>query len=655
MNTLQFEKLKLTGARIGECGSIPPLMGTGNVQTGLQVHSDEEDELFVGYGQVPGILPYRHQDRYSRKRESLEFTAAVLENSYLKAVFLPELGGRLWQLYDKKSRMDLLYTNDVLQPCNLALRNAWFSGGVEWNIGMIGHSPFTFSPLHTAVLEGETPVLRMYEYERIRRLSYQMDFFLPEDSMYLHCRMRVVNSNNGVVPMYWWSNMAVPEKKDTRIVVPARETFMNEGGVVTKIPVPIREGKDFSYPVNTSHAMDYFFNIKTDRRYIGWVNGDGNGMLQVSTSRLKGRKLFVWGQGPGGRRWQQYLTDKAGAYCEIQAGLARTQYECLPMPPNTAWEWMEYYGPLSLGRENAHGVFEKAQKAVEDYIDTRPEFIHMEEELHATKETIALKKGRTVLRGSGYGALENRLRKKTGQTALPENLDFGSCDEEQTLWTELLVKGKVASPPARTPPSYMIQPEWKQLLQRTESNGRGNWWTSLQLGVLFYAEKDFKTALKYFRQSLAFEKTVWALCAEANAFFADGNKKLAAADAEQAVKACPEDCSIQRNMWAILLSCGKEEWIIDQARRLYQNRVDDARCRFYLARALLAAGRIEEAESILTDNGGLEIPDIREGETLTSDLWYEIQEKKAEREGRAFSRRDAVPPPNLNFQMHTAE
>ena len=29
------------------------------------------------------------------------------------------------------------------QPCNLALRNAWVSGGVEWNVGIIGHTPFT--------------------------------------------------------------------------------------------------------------------------------------------------------------------------------------------------------------------------------------------------------------------------------------------------------------------------------------------------------------------------------------------------------------------------------------------------------------------------------------------------------------------------------
>ena len=74
---------------------------------------------------------------------------------------------------------------------------------------MIGHSPFTTAPLFTAVLEYEgTPVLRMYEYERIRRVTYQMDFWLGEEDKFLNARMRIKNDTDEVVPMYWWSNIA---------------------------------------------------------------------------------------------------------------------------------------------------------------------------------------------------------------------------------------------------------------------------------------------------------------------------------------------------------------------------------------------------------------------------------------------------------------
>ena len=31
---------------------------------------------------------------------------------------------------------------------------------------------------------------------------------------------------------------------------------------------------------------------------------------------------------------------------EIQAGLGKTQYGCIPMAPHTSWEWLEQYGAV---------------------------------------------------------------------------------------------------------------------------------------------------------------------------------------------------------------------------------------------------------------------------------------------------------------------
>ena len=64
----------------------------------------------------------------------------------------------------------LVHTPPAIQFANLALRNAWFAGGIEFNIGTRGHSPTTCSPLHAALLPGPdgTEVLRMWEYERLR-------------------------------------------------------------------------------------------------------------------------------------------------------------------------------------------------------------------------------------------------------------------------------------------------------------------------------------------------------------------------------------------------------------------------------------------------------------------------------------------------------
>lgn len=121
-----------------------------------RARSDIEDYegLFIDYGWRETSYPYTQQNAYTEEKEQ-EITVAVLENEYLYAEFLPEYGGRLWKLFDKKKQKDVVYTNDVIRFRNLSIRNAWFSGGVEWNCGVIGHSPFTCSQMYCAFVTGK--------------------------------------------------------------------------------------------------------------------------------------------------------------------------------------------------------------------------------------------------------------------------------------------------------------------------------------------------------------------------------------------------------------------------------------------------------------------------------------------------------------------
>ncbi|MDE6202897.1 MAG: DUF5107 domain-containing protein, partial [Lachnospiraceae bacterium] len=348
---LEFGKMKIRAASLGEQSSVPDLLGEMIHQNHLTFHLAENDEIYEGYGRRANAYPYRQYNGYKRELSEKEIRTAVLENDYLTAVFLPEYGGRLWQLRDKKAGRNLLYTNDVLRFSNLAVRNAWFSGGVEWNIGVIGHTPLTTEPLYTAetTMEDGVPVLRMYEYERIRGVTYQMDFWLEADSPFLNCRMRIANESNEVLPMYWWSNIAVEEYKNGRIIVPAQEAFMHADGAVVKVPVPFVEGVDITEYKKIEKSTDFFFDIgEKEPKYIANVDETGYGLLHISTGRLKSRKLFSWGNNDASDHWQEFLTDKAGRYIEIQAGLAKTQYGCIPMAPHTAWEWMERYGSVQI-------------------------------------------------------------------------------------------------------------------------------------------------------------------------------------------------------------------------------------------------------------------------------------------------------------------
>ena len=146
---IKFEDYKMPAGAMGEMNPLPDIKNVSYIHAGYQMTDkiSEDEKTYLGKGMISTMLPYMMQDNYDRDRKDRNFKAAILENDYIKAVFLPEIGGRLWSLYDKKLGKELLYVNPVFQPCDLALRNAWFSGGVEFNVGIKGHNPLTCSPL----------------------------------------------------------------------------------------------------------------------------------------------------------------------------------------------------------------------------------------------------------------------------------------------------------------------------------------------------------------------------------------------------------------------------------------------------------------------------------------------------------------------------
>ena len=300
----------LPAATMGAENPLPDIRNISYIHADIEATKAVPKRLtkYIDKGMVDTMLPYTQQDNYDRNRKERLFKAVILENEHLKAVFLPELGGRLWSLIDKDADRELLYRNPVFQPGNLALRNAWFSGGVEFNVSIKGHHPMTCSDMfarHIYMADG-TPGVRFYEYERIRGTAYGFDAWIPDGSKVLYVRPRIENTTDHEVWTYWWSNIAVPYTDGMRVIVPAKKTFVNYSDdnhyFLDFADVPMARGTEISYPKNVKISQDFFFYIPDrDPKWITAVDEQGVGMYQCSTRELKGRKLFVWGQGQGGR------------------------------------------------------------------------------------------------------------------------------------------------------------------------------------------------------------------------------------------------------------------------------------------------------------------------------------------------------------------
>lgn len=653
MSKLTVENINIKMADLGESSSVPSVFKTKNVQQLTKNFLDEDDGVLVGYGFTEDIFPYTKQCLYDRKLKEKQLMSVVLENEYLKAVFLPQLGGRLWQLFDKKQQKNLLLTNNSITFCNLALRDAWFCGGVEWNFGLIGHGVYTCSPVHTAVLKTDdgTPVLRFYEYERVRGCVYQIDAWLPDNSQNLYIGVRLYNPNQQVVPTYWWSNIAAEEYENGRIIVPANEAYIvGEDFAVRKIKSFVKDGVDITYPKQIKNAADHFWKTKNaENKYILSLDKNGYGLCQASTSQQKGRKLFLWGQHRGSDNWQKLLrTDGVnGHYIEIQAGLAQTQYECVPMPPGAVFEWVESYGAAKLDKEIAHGDYQNAQKAADEYVAK----FSLENVLKNASH-LKRKADKAILQGSGWGALERESRKGEFGYPLPEHLDFGEIGPEQKPWVSLIENGTIGNYSCDKPPvSWISDTRFKNLLQKSVLNkDKENWYAYLQLGAIALSENNRYDAEKYLKKSLEYANSAWTLYALSCFEYKYGSPEKAAEYSVLSLSKNNTDISLVRENLRILNELKRYGEIIAQVKNLPEKLSKDGRVLLYLISAYVNTDKPNDAKEIFDNYGDTVITNIREGELLLTYSYIKMKQLLDKADGKESEKEPTVPD-KFEFRM----
>ena len=386
---------------------------------------------------------------------------------------------------------------------------------MEFNLGIKGHTPLTCDKMFCDFI-GDDKV-RFYEYERIRGVAYSITAYLPKGSEALYLKVQVENTKDEPVYMYWWTNIAVPETKNTRVIVPTTDSihclYQSDHYVLGKEEIPYVDGVDVSYPLNLKGSSDYFYKIDKDHdKWEAAVDKNGYGFLEYSDKKLIGRKLFLWGENPGGRHWNEWLSEKGQTYIEIQAGLAHTQLEHIPMPAKTKWEWTEAFTAIDGSVDRLYGQWDSAIACVEKQFAEKVQkgAILSFDELEQIPVSGEVQ---TTYFASGWGDLENKLRERFGKDGISENLQFARiCDETTTDWYELLEKGYLPNHSVDyVPTSYVSGEFWEKVLEESLQNKESeHWFTYLQYGGCAYANGKIEKAMQLWEQSLAKEPSVWA-------------------------------------------------------------------------------------------------------------------------------------------------
>ena len=660
------DKLTLPVADMGENNPLPDIRNVSYIHAGFEVKPSlsEEEREHLGKGLIDTILPYTIQNGYTRDKKVKAIDIVVLENEYLRAEFLPSFGARLWSLYDKKIGRELLFKNPVIQPCNFAIRNAWLAGGIEFNIGIKGHSPLTCEPMFCEFI-GDSAV-RFYEYERIRGLAYGITAYLPEKSETLYVRTNVENRSDNPTYMYWWTNIATPETKDTRVIAPANDAihclYQEDHYALDKASIPFDGGVDVTYSLNMKSSSDYFYKIpKESKKWEATTDKNGYGFFEYSTDMLKSRKLFLWGNAAGGRHWNEFLSKKGMAYIEIQAGLMNTQLEHILMPANTEWSWTQGFTSLDGTDPAFYGEWNGAQKAVLSQFEAKLK-------RGATVDFDALSslamdgKKTLVFNGKSWGALENKLREKSGERKISNSFEFPLVQDSETEeWRKLLDSGRLPTADlVRGPLSYVTGEKWTKALEYSIEKYGADWYSLLHLGVAKYAAKDLKKAEECWLASVAQTENFWAyrnLSALYKNEYKDMKKAVEYADKAIAMAGADKNIFLLREYAALLIENGDYDKYVKKYFLLPKKTQRDGRLIIYLAFAYLGLDEPYKAKELISPD--FVLCDVKEGELSVSGLWSAIYTAIVEKEeglDKAKAKKVATQkyplPAALDFRMH---
>jgi hypothetical protein len=611
--------LRLPAAELGPESPLPPFAGLQRLpdpSSSPDLPPDMRER--ISYGRLTNPLPYALQNDYRRDLRPQDVPALELSNGRLAATVLPGLGGRLWALHDRTARRDLVFTNERLQFANFALTDAWFAGGIEWNLGSTGHSATTSRP----VFAGRVPstrgdALRIWEWERTRDLVFSVDLLMPADRSLLLAFVRVRNPDPEPKPLYWWTNIAVPEEPGVRVLAPATRAWRTGyDGSIASVEVPFADdlGTDVSYPLTSERAADYFFRVSDDERpWIAAVRADGRGLVQTSTDPLRGRKLFLWGTAAGGRHWQEWLCGPGSRYLEIQAGLATTQLEHLRLPGDAEISWAEAYAPLDADPETVHASWPDAQAGVAALTARAVPGAELDDWHGWWRSEAADSTPEQLAAGSGAGAAELTVRGKDADS-LP-GTPFGPpvADGFRHLVT-LARAGDVDADAAGT--EVLVPPtseRWGPALERA-----GGWWGELMRAIRAHAQGDVDAARRGYLRSGQLRSTAWAARGLALLAATRGDQGSAADLYVRAVAAAPACLPLLVEATDQLLAAGRPAACLAVLDEAPEDVVGHGRVRLQRARALLADGQVDAARTLL--EAGIEVPDLREGETL-GVLW----------------------------------
>jgi hypothetical protein len=321
------------------------------------------------------VYPLPFTDRIAEKPVDRKWKAVWIENEFIRAMVLPELGGRIHVLQDKTNGYDLIYNQHVIKPALVGLAGPWISGGIEFNWPQ-HHRPATFLPVDFEIEENGdgSKTIWCSDHDPISRMKGMHGVCLYPGKAYMELKVRAYNRTPFTQTFLWWANVATRVHEAYQSFFPPDVYYIADHAKRATSEYPLAKG--FYYGVNygergrkgvpknevpnqfipphtrsmfdvgrsmfdvpnySPNDLSFYANIPVPTSYMcmgsredffgGYDYAAQAGIVHIANHHISpGKKQWTWGNHEFGYAWDRNLTDKDargehGPYIEIMAGV----------------------------------------------------------------------------------------------------------------------------------------------------------------------------------------------------------------------------------------------------------------------------------------------------------------------------------------------
>ncbi len=270
------------------------------------------------------------------------FRMVVLENAFLRVEVAPELGGRIYSLFDKRIRQEILFSNPVVKPVRILPIWAFISGGVEFNFP-IAHSPTSIAAVGCGTGNaGDYAFIRVGEREARTGMEWSVEIGLAEGCAAVAQRTRFRNSTRADHPWMSWTIAAVRSTEGTEFVHPPHRVLVHDDQV-RELAWP---GNGLNWDKHMQQMTALFWQPGSAPQFGVFHHDLGFGLLHLADpTQVPGKKIWTYGHGRH-RCWGEATTEGDLSYAEIESGPLLDQSEKPLFPRGTERQHQEFWIPV---------------------------------------------------------------------------------------------------------------------------------------------------------------------------------------------------------------------------------------------------------------------------------------------------------------------